>query len=202
MDYKEETLKVYDSHSDYFNKKFEEYVREFIKDEINEIEKTFPRNSKILDLGSGTGNHAFVFKQKNHDVLCLDISEKMLNKCKEKGLKTIKMDIEKLSLPKNSFDVVLAYTSLLHLPKSNVPKVIESIKEMLKDNGLFFISLKEGEGEGFEEFKEGGKRWFSLYRDDEIKKLLTQNFEIIKRWQVPINKEKKFLDYLCRKELP
>ena len=28
------------------------------------------------------------------------------------------------------------------------------------------------------------------------------NFELIKRWQVPINKEKKFLDYLCRKELP
>lgn len=196
MDYKEETCKVYDLFPDYFDDKFGEYTNEVIKGELHEVILRFPKSAKILDLGSGPGNHALFFEKNGFDVLCLDISDKMLAKCKEKGLKTIKMDIEKLSFPRGSFDVIWAYTSLLHLPKSNLPKVLKKIKNILNDNGLFMISLKEGSDEGIVVFEKGGKRWFSCYTEKEIRELLNKDFKVLKNWRVSVS-DKIFLDYLC-----
>ena len=229
MNYKTETLKVYEEFPDYFNEKFEEYASKYIKGIMEEVCSVIPKNSKIFDLGSGSGNHAIFLKNKGFDVTCFDISEKMLQKCKEKGLKTIKGDFENINIPKNSLDVVWAYTSLLHVPKSNVPDIIDKISTILKKNGYLVLSLKEGIGEGFVDFKKGGKRWFSLYKHEEIFKLLNNKFEIIKNWRVQIidnsgnypknsqnslmdnsekqifinriihNENKTFLDYLCKK---
>ena len=199
MDFKEATKSVYDTNSHYFDDKFGTYTNNVILEELNEVTRYLPPGGKILDVGSGTGNHALFFKQKGFDVLCLDISDSMLEKCREKGLDTIKMDIENITLPAKSFDVVWAYTSLLHVPKSNMSNILATLHSLIKDNGLFCISLKEGSTEGFVPFEKGGKRWFSLYNDDEIRKLLSSNFEILKKYRVPIS-GKTFLDYLCRKK--
>lgn len=201
MNYKEETLRVYNSFPEHFDLKFSEYSNDIIKEELEEALKLFQTGAKILDLGSGSGNHALFFKNKGFDVLCLDISEGMLKKCREKGLKTIKMDFENLKFPEQSFDVVWAYTSLLHIPKDKCPNVIKNIKHILKENGLFMISLKEGYTEDMFDFHLGGKRWFSLYTDDEVRQLLEQDFTILKNWRVSVS-NKVFLDYFCRKKLP
>lgn len=200
MDYKEETQKVYDKFPEHFDLKFGEYSN-IIKEELEETIKLFPPNSKILDLGSGSGNHALFFKNKGFDVLCLDISDGMLSKCREKGLKTIKMDFEELEFPEKSFDVVWAYTSLLHISKEKTFKVVDKISFILKDNGFLMISFKEGIGEGAVDFRLGGKRWFSLYTDEEIRQLLEKDFIILKNWKnpVPNKSDKVFLDYFCRK---
>ena len=200
MDYKKETKEIYNKYPEYFDEKFGTYSNEIIKEELNEVVLRFPNNAKILDLGSGPGNHALFFKNKGFDVLCLDISEKMLEKCMEKGLRTIKMDFEKLDFPENRFDVVWAYTSLLHMPKKNMPCVLKKIRNILSVKGIFMLSMKEGESEGFTRFTEGGKRWFSCYTDKEIRNLLSEDFKIIKHWRVPISDKKCFLDYLCVKK--
>ncbi len=152
-------------------------------------------------MGSGPGNHAVVLQKNGFEVLCLDNSSEMLKKCKEKGLVTIHSDLENLNLPEKSFDAIWAYTSLLHVPKNNLSSIITTICKILKDNGYFFLSLKEGNGEGFIPFEKGGQRWFSYYTDEEIRTLLQKDFEIIRYWKVPINgKNKAFLDYFCRKK--
>jgi|SRR3989344_2368309 len=200
MDYKEETINVYDKFSEYFDKKFEEYKEKYMKSQLEECISLFPKNAKILDLGSGSGNHSIFFKQKGFDVLCLDISKELLKKCRDKGLKTIEMDIENFNFPENSFDVVWAYTSLLHIKKEQLPKVLQKIKDILKEKSFFFISLEEGKGENFIKFKEGGKRWFALYEKEEIEKLLKKDFTILESWKVIIEKKKKvFIDFLCKK---
>lgn len=199
MEYKEETRKVYDQDSEYFDQKFGEYVSDFINDELEDMCSMLPKEAKILDLGSGTGNQALFLKNKGFDVLCLDISEKMIQKCEDKGLKTLQADFEKTSFPKSSFDVVWAYTSLLHTPKENMPNLINKISSFIKKDGLFILSLKEGTGESFVDFKNGGRRWFSLYKNEEIINLLKDEFGIIKNWRVSVGKDKFFLDYLCKK---
>ena len=198
VDYKEETLKVYDQFPDYFNEKFDEYLNKYIKNELDSIMLNFPANVKILDVGSGPGNHAAYLNQRGFDVLCLDISEKFLEMCKERGLKTIRMDFENLTFPEESFDVVWAYTSLLHIPKTNLPAVLNRIDKILNKDGFFVISMKEGNGEGFVEF-EDGKRWFSLYQQTEIESLLKDRFSIAGKWKVSTTRGKVFLDYLCKK---
>lgn len=110
------------------------------------------------------------------------------------------MDFENLSLPEKSFDVVWAYTSLLHVPKSKVPAIIRKIKGLLRKEGFFLISLKEGKGEGFLEFRSGTRRWFSLYTEKEMKGLLKKDFKVIKSWRVRTENNKVFIDYLCKKK--
>lgn len=199
MNYKEETTKVYDLFPEYFDEKFAEYSNEVIKEELDYIAKMFSKRPTLLDLGSGPGNHALYFKQKGIDVLCADISDEMLKKCKDKGLKIVKADFEKLSFPINSFDIVFAYSSLSHAPKNKMPKILNDINNILKDSGVFAISLKEGKLEGFLDFSKGGKRWFSLYSDNEIRNLLGVHFKIIKTWKVQIS-NKVYLDYICIKK--
>ena len=199
MDYKEETKRVYDGFPEFFDEKFGRYASDFIKDKLEYVCTKFQKESKILDLGSGPGNHALFFKEKGYNVLCLDNSDSMLKKCREKGLETIKMDFEELDLPKKEFDVVWAYTSLLHIPKNNLSKVLSEIYQVMKDDGFFLLSLKEGRGEDFKEFSEGGRRLFSLYEDEEVRGFLKDKFVVIDNWKVPVEKGKNFMDYLCKK---
>jgi SAM-dependent methyltransferase len=199
MKHKSETTKVYESFPDYFDNKFEEYKEIYAQPQLKKAISLFPKNAKILDLGCGPGNHAEFFKQKGFDVLCADISKNFLEMCRKKGLKTIEMDFENITLPNNSFDVVWAYASLLHAPKKNLPAILNKIKDILKSKGLLFISMKEGKGEGFVQFKKGGKRWFSLYTKEELEELLKKEFSLIDNWTIRFNEEKSFIAYLYKK---
>lgn len=201
MDYKAETTCVYDTFPEYFDEKFGEYTNEIIQEELKEVVRLIPPRANILDLGSGPGHHAQFFHQQGLDVLCCDISEEMLRKCREKGLKTMKADIEALQFPEKSFDGVWAYTSLIHLPKKHLPTLLNNIGTILKDDGFFFASFKEGTEEGFMPFEKGGRRFFSLYQDEEIREFLSSYWNVYRFWRTHVpGKNKAFLDYFCRKK--
>lgn len=109
------------------------------------------------------------------------------------------MDIENITLEDNSFDGVWAVTSLLHFPKSKFGGLLARIKRLLKEEGIFFISMKEGNSEGFIESGKypGAKRFFALYSDEELRGELARHFDIIKSYREQ-NGEAIFLSYLCR----
>ncbi|MEK6895238.1 MAG: class I SAM-dependent methyltransferase [Nanoarchaeota archaeon] len=103
----------------------------------------------------------------------------MLELCRQRGLKTYKGDIEELDLAE-LFDGIWAYTSLLHMPKTNLGSVVERIRSHLSPFGKVAISLKEGEGEGFVETKNhpGVERYFAYYKDEEVRELFS-DFHLI-----------------------
>lgn len=179
-DYKEETRKTYNKYPELFDEKFGKYFGKEIKDKADFFLEEL-KGRKIVDLGSGPGNHAEYFKEKGFDVLCVDISEEMVKLCRKKGLKAEVMDIEDLKLPEKTFDGVWAYTSLLHMPKSKIKNAIKNIHKILKQDGVLSVSLIEGSGEGFEvrDYHPETKRWFSYYNDEEIKGLFGRNFNFM-----------------------
>lgn len=61
----------------------------------------------------------------------------MVELCLQKGLEAYQMDLENLKFSSSSFDGIWAYTSLLHMPKANFPKILDNIASFLSDNGLF-----------------------------------------------------------------
>jgi len=96
---------------------------------------------KILDLRCGGGENAFYFKQKGIDVTCIDFSESMINLGREKGLNAFVMDIEDLRFDDNSFDGIWVVTSLLHIPKLRLPKVLNKLSVFLRDiRGHLYLS--------------------------------------------------------------
>ena len=200
-EYKTETKRTYDLYAESFDQEFDEHFKAHVQNEADIFIKELS-GKKILDLGCGAGTHALYFKKQGFDVLCADISEKMLTLCRKKGLDTQIVDIENITLPKESFDGVWAYTSLLHIPKKSIEKVITEIASLLKPHGIFGLAVKEGTQEQFETNKKypNTKRWFTYFTEDEIRKLLAPHFDILYCQKTNVKDKYVFLNYVARKK--
>ena len=92
-----------------------------------------------------------------------------------------KMDMYSLDFPPHSFNGFWAAASLLHIPKMNVVKVFQQIKNIVKSGGVGFFAVKEGEDERMVKGSlEGDERFFAFYKEDEFLKLLQENgYEVL-----------------------
>jgi len=105
------------------------------------------KGKEVLDVGAGTGALSFLLLQQGaKKVTCGDISEFMLNKCREKatdmGFKEDRIDFRLLdaeSLPyaENSYDVVVTGMSFGLFPDQ--PKAIKEMFRVVRQSG--FISV-------------------------------------------------------------
>lgn len=197
--YKDETIRTYNSYPSLFDEKFQQHFDAHVKKNADNFIALL-KGKKILDLGSGPGNHAAYFKEKGFEVLCLDFSDEMLALCRKKGLDTIKMDIEQLDLP-DKFDGIWAYASLLHIPKKNAGQIADKLSTMLVPGGVLALALKEGEGEQFEDNEKypGTERWFVYYTDDEVRNIFSDRFNIL-QFGRDVFRKYSFINYLMKKK--
>ena len=195
------TKQFYDLNAESFEKNTNNYLTKHLQNEANYF-LSLLSGKKILDLGCGPGRDALFFKQQGFHPICIDFSEKMISICKSKNLEAYQMDFENLQFPKNSFDGVWAYTSLMHLPKSSMNSVLSKISLLLKPNGILFTGMKQGNFEGFESNKnyvKDNQRFISLYLDDELKQILQPYFKIISFESKTIDATHTYLHVFCKK---
>jgi SAM-dependent methyltransferase len=133
----------------------------------------------LLEIGSGPGKDSLYFQEQGLDVTCTDLSPAMVELCQQKGLRAYVRDFLHLELPPASFDAVYALNCLLHVPKRDLPAVLESIQQLLVPGGLFFLGLWGGrdseqvwEGDSYEP-----KRFFSFHTDAGIRSAVQPYFE-------------------------
>ena len=193
--YKEETIASYNKDAEKHSKRYKDVMDLTQRKEFGEFLNLL-QGKKILDLGCGSGDHSAYFVEKGLDVTAIDLSDKMIKLCKEKGINAIKMDIEDLEFGENSFDGIWAVTSLIHVPKSRTPKVVKKIHEILKKNGILYICLEKGQGE--EMVGENNKRFFAFWKKQEFLDLLEENFQLIQFKEV-LFRGRIFLTFFLRK---
>ncbi|MCB1118719.1 MAG: methyltransferase domain-containing protein [Chlamydiia bacterium] len=133
---------------------------------------------EVLDLGCGPGTDARYFTDQGFHVTGIDVSEKMIEMAEEavpEGNFAV-MDLEQLSFPKEHFDAIWACASLLHTPKEQLPGVLKKLHALLKQEGILYVSLKEGVGETLEadERYGGVKKFWSYYKQGELLSLLQE----------------------------
>lgn len=113
----------------------------------NCLKDWLPRLGKddlLLDVGCGTGRASTPFAQNGVRVIGLDISEQMVLRAKKKGerlgmtesIDYVVGDSENLHFKKNSFDAVLAFGVLHHVPTPQI--MLGQMSKVLKDGGLYF----------------------------------------------------------------
>ncbi len=130
---------------------------------------------KVLDVGSGPGRDGLILKEKGLEVICIDASSTMVELSTARGLESIIGDFSSLPFEDNLFNGVWAYTSLLHIPKTEIGKALSEIYRVLKPNGIFALGLIEGQGEMYRESSHVNQpRWFSYYTKEEIETLLKE----------------------------
>ena len=136
----------------------EEYAAEFgkIYEDIEVIEKFLSYlkpNSKILDLGGGTGKLTDLFIQKGYKAICYDFSKEMMRKAQEfyRDIPYILDDMiyMKDHFENNSLDGIIAFYSLFHIPREELDNVFSCIYDLLKENGVVCFVVQLGDGEEF-----------------------------------------------------
>jgi SAM-dependent methyltransferase len=164
----EEKQALYDRYAKDYESRTKDYSL-FLSAEYEHFLTALP-GKKIIDLGCGPGRDSDVFRARGYSPLCLDLSSKMLARCKERGLETLQMNIEELQLPPNSFDGVWSYTSLTTIPKEKVWEAIAEARRALRKGGVLFLGLIEGEGECWKpaDEKYALPRFISRYQEQEV----------------------------------
>lgn len=149
----------------------------FHQKEMECFSSAFPPGGKILDLGCGAGRDAKRFSEMGFSVSGIDFSEELLALARQTAPEAVFMlqDLENLeNFAPGSFDGVWANASLLHLEKARLPGVLSQIHSLLKAGGCFFLSLKQGTGEGIilDDRYGGIPKFFAYYQPEEISALL------------------------------
>lgn len=120
--------------------KREAYLDSFEKDKLIPLLGDI-KNKKILDVGAGTGRLAARLSKAGAFVTALDVSEGMIERLKNKGLKNIETvigDAEALPFADNSFDVVVAAFLIVHL--SDPRRFFDECYRVLKDGGILAVT--------------------------------------------------------------
>ena len=103
------------------------------------LKKIIKKKFKVLEIGSGIGNHTYVALTKSSDVIASDISKNSLSVLKKRfkyfsNLTTKVVDMENISFKNETFDVVISAGSLSY---GDNEVVANEIYRVLKPNGYF-----------------------------------------------------------------
>jgi len=141
------------------------------------------KDETILDLGCGDGTLAVEMEKFGADVTAVDLSESMVAKTKEKGIKSSVMSATELTF-ENEFDAVFS-NAVLHWVK-DADEAIKKISKSLKQNGRFIAEfggygniqyLTDAMQEVFNNHKEFGSLnnpWY-FPKDTDYRQLLEEN---------------------------
>lgn len=145
----------------------------------------------VMELGSGPGRDAQYFMQEHgRCVACLDLSPEMVRICRERGLEAHLCDFaDGLNVPDASVDAVYAMNSLLHVPKYDLPGVVESVARAVRPGGLFYVGVYGGgDFEGpWQADPSGESRFFAFYTDAALLDVLTANSQFVVEYLRRVN---------------
>jgi SAM-dependent methyltransferase len=171
--------------SDWFNDHKES---DWWSDSAHKFLSYLQKGNRILDVGCGAGLKTKYLIEKGFKIIGIDFSEEMIRLAKEycpEGEFYVKDIKEPLNL--GIFDGIFAQAVLLHIPKTEVDKVLNEFKSSLKDNGYLYLAVKEkrpneNDEQMVEENDYGYKyeRFFSFFTVPEIKDYLTKlNMKVV-----------------------
>lgn len=191
------TLKWYKENADKF-------LKQSLTVDMTALYKAFLKyvapGGKIMDLGCGSGVASLYFIQNGFDALPVDGCREMCEAAtKLTGRQARNILFDELDY-ENEFDGIWACSSLLHVPKKEMPKILTLIKYALKEGGILYASYKYGE----KERKKNG-RSFSDYTKETLKALVHEvgGLQILDLWGTndarPQKANKKWVNVICKK---
>ncbi len=123
--------------------------------------KLIPAGGRLLDFGCGAGRDTKYFLEKGYQVDAVDGSG---NLCEiagaYTGIQVRQMLFSELSAV-DLYDGIWACSSILHLPKKELPDVFNRMKRALKKSGYLYTSFKYGEFEGYR-----NERYFTDFTEE------------------------------------
>ncbi|CAM0135752.1 hypothetical protein VKS41_001818 [Umbelopsis sp. WA50703] len=117
---------------------------------IEKLAKELPKGAKVLELGCGAGVPSTqTLISRGFDVTGVDISAGQIALAREHipEATLIQSDMMSLEFSPASFDAVVGFYSIFHLPRDEQAVIIGRIQEWLKEGGWFLCNFNTVEGD-------------------------------------------------------
>lgn len=162
----------------YYESNAERYAAEtFSADMSKQYQRFLPllkNGVKILDVGSGSGRDACYFQKQGYQVTALEPSKNLGREIRKVfSGEIVCSDIQSYQ-PMERYDGIWACASLIHLQEEVVLQFFEKIDQYLNDNGIVYISGKNGISTG--EVEDG--RFFLEFTEQLVEKILMVNKQL------------------------
>lgn len=179
--------KNYDLVAEKYKEAFAEELakKEFDRELLNNVCSKLKKEGKIiLDVGCGSAGHVgkYIF-DKGFSVMGIDISEKSVELAKkvhpEMAFK--EMNMLELELKESSVQAIIAFYSIIHIPKNQITKLLEEFRRVLEKGGRLVLAVHEGQTEEIVTEMLGKKTtlFVSFYTENElIEQLKATGFKI------------------------
>lgn len=159
-----------------------------LKKELNLFLSNLPKNTAILDIGSGLGQDTEYFTKHGYLSIGIDVSKEMIKYAldTDKSGLFLKADFFKVYrvFPNRFGGVWIASSILTNYPKKGLDKFFSIAKKILIPNGIIGIIVRE------DKFRKL-PLLHNNFSKNEISKLITENgFKIIKIKAISLKKSK------------
>ncbi len=151
------------------------------------ILKNFNRDSKIIDIGCGSGYFLQFLKQEGFNNLYgIDVSGQQIEKAKLKGLNVDVKNIFEFFQEERNYDVVFALDFIEHFEKNELFDLFTGINKIMKNNGILIIRTPNGQGLAANKFIYGDLTHLTIFNPNSLIQLLKlMNFKDIKFYETP-----------------
>jgi len=133
---------------------------------LGELRERIPAGGTVLDLGCGSGIPVSRdLSEAGYRVTGIDISEVQIRRARElaPGAEFVRGDVTSVEFGPDSFDAVVSFFALIHLPLEDQPSLLKRIATWLRPGGLFLATTGYWAWTGAEENWLGGgvPMWWS-----------------------------------------
>ncbi|UNO43174.1 class I SAM-dependent methyltransferase [Streptomyces sp. MST-110588] len=133
---------------------------------LGDLCQRIPAGGTVLDLGCGSGVPvARALAAAGYRVTGIDISEVQIRRARERvpQAEFIHADATAVSFGAASFDAIVSFFALIHIPLAEQPPLLRKIAGWLRPGGCFVATTGHGEWTGTEENWLGGgaPMWWS-----------------------------------------
>lgn len=145
------------------------------------LAKYIPHNSKVIDIGFGSGRDLVFLRSQGHNVYGIDPVEAFVIQAQHRFTDIhehfrvgsfLSSDVPSHWL--NSFDAVISVAVWMHLKPEERPKAIETIKSLVKPDGIVVLSFSLGRRES-----DDGRHFEPLELQEVIQEFSHAGFSLI-----------------------
>jgi SAM-dependent methyltransferase len=152
------------------------------------VRRRVPAGGRVLDLGCGCGVPVAQHLAASYDVTGVDFSARQIERARSlvPDATFIQADLTTVELPAASFDAVVSFYAIIHVPLGEQPAVFDAIARWLRPGGTLCASLGSRAWTGSEHDWHGAPMYWSHGdRATYASWLVERGFRIDEEWFIP-----------------
>ncbi len=175
-----ETIKAYDALAAEYA---DEWFYRPLSPQMELFTSFLPAGAKVLDAGGGHGRDSAELSKKGFEPCLLDLSAGLLAEARRRNAAvcSIQGDVRSLPFSSSSFNGIWACASLVHLERQEIRGAFLEMARVASRRGVLFVSLRLGEGKGWEEWK-GFRRFYTYVRPGEAIDMMKEGGWEVRWW--------------------